>query len=413
MASNHKFAPHIADIKPVLSRDIDEDLLLEDFHTLVNRFHIPVEEAKRSIIKKYGVRQLVDLRAGEREVNVIVRVSKVKTRKTSIKGRQTTLSFGMLTDGTGEMPFITRSEYKLSVGDVVTISHGSVRKLGGKLTVYISEQSNIVQMDYNKVLLVKKLAELRNGDRNVNLLVQILSSELKKVGSRYIVTGVLVDESGKLPFTSWGPNLDAGTVVKIGGAYVKSWRGMPTVNISDASSVFELDVEARPDLEGPKMVKIEELKLQEGTYDVVITGDILSVRPGSGLLHRCPECERVTQNDVCRIHNKVRPRYDLRIKAVVDDGTGATMAVLGKALTERVYGVAMDDIVEAIQRGSSLDAVERDIKRVLTGISLTIRGNATKRDYDIVFVAQEATISSGGIDGRARKINGRLKGLLT
>ncbi|HXY86879.1 MAG TPA: hypothetical protein VEG44_00400 [Candidatus Acidoferrales bacterium] len=257
------------------------------------------------------------------------------------------------------------------------------------------------------------MAELRNGDRNVNLLVQILSSELKKVGSRYIVTGVLVDETGKLPFTSWGPHLDAGTVVKIGGAYVKSWRGMPTVNISDTSSVFEVDVEARPDLEAPKMVKIEELKLQEGTYDVVITGDILSVRPGSGLLHRCPECERVTQNDVCRIHDKVRPRYDLRIKAVVDDGTGATMAVLGKELTERVYGVAMDDIVEAIQGGSSLDAVERDIKRVLTGLSLTIRGNATKRDYDIVFVAQEATIASGGIDGRARKINGRLKGLLT
>ena len=131
MASNHKFAPHIADIKPVLGRNIDEDLLLEDFHTLVNNFHIPVEGAKRSVIKKHGVRQLVDLRAGEREVNVIIRFSNVKTRKTSIKGRQTTVSFGMLTDETGEMPFIAQSEYKLSIGDVATISHGSVRKLGG------------------------------------------------------------------------------------------------------------------------------------------------------------------------------------------------------------------------------------------------------------------------------------------
>jgi replication factor A1 len=89
------------------------------------------------------------------------------------------------------------------------------------------------------------------------------------------------------------------------------------------------------------------------------------------------------------------------------------MAVLGKALTEGVYGKAMDDIIEAIRRGSSLDAVERDIKRVLTGLSLTIRGNATKGDYGIVFVAQEATVTLGGIDGRARKIKGRLKGLLT
>ncbi len=413
MASNHKFTLHITNIKRVLSSDVDEDLLLEDFHTLVNRFHVPVEEAKRSIIKKYGVRRLADLRAGEQEVSVIVRVSSVKTRQAPINGRQTTVSYGMLTDRSGEIPFIAQSECELSVGNIVTISHGCIKKLGGKLTFYITEQSNIVQMDYNRVIPVIKLTELRNGDRNVNLLVQILTSELKKVGSRYIVTGVLVDESGKLPFTSWGPNLDAGTVVKIEGAYVKSWRGMPTVNVSDMSSVFEFDVEARPDLEAPKMVKIEELKIQEDTYDVVITGDIISVRPGSGLLHRCPECERVTQNDVCRIHNKVRPRYDLRIKAVVDDGTGAIMTVLGKALTEGIYGKAMDDIIEAIRRGSSLDAVERDIKRVLTGLSLTIRGNATKGDYGIVFVAQEATVSSGGIDGRARKIKGRLEGLLT
>ena len=54
MASNHKFALHITNIKRVLSSDVDEDLLLEDFHTLVNRFHVPVEEAKRSIIKKWS-----------------------------------------------------------------------------------------------------------------------------------------------------------------------------------------------------------------------------------------------------------------------------------------------------------------------------------------------------------------------
>ena len=161
------------------------------------------------------------------------------------------------------------------------------------------------------------------------------------------------------------------------------------------------------------MVKIEELKTQEGTYDVVITGDIISVRPGSGLLHRCLECERMTQNDICHIHNKVRPRFDLRIKAVVDDSTGAIMAILGKALTKRIYGKAIDDIIEAIRRGSSLDAVERDIQRVLTGLTLTTRGNATKGDYGIVFVAQEVTVASGGIDVRARKIKGRLKGLLT
>jgi hypothetical protein len=129
MASNHKFALHITNIKRVLSNDVDEDLLLEDFHTLVNRFHVPVEEAKCSIIKKYGVRRLADLRAGEQEVSVIVRVSSVKTPQASVNGRQATVSYGMLTDGSGEIPFIVQSECELSIGNVVTISHGCIKKL--------------------------------------------------------------------------------------------------------------------------------------------------------------------------------------------------------------------------------------------------------------------------------------------
>ena len=413
MASYNNLAPYITDIKRALASDIDEEVLREDLTTLVNTFHVPVEEAKRSIIKKYGVRQLAELRAGEREVSVIVHVSSVKTREVPIDGRQTTVSYGILADGSGKMPFIANVERELNVGDVVAISHGCITELAGKLTFDMMEPSTIVRVGHDEPLPIKKLTELRNGDRNINLLVQILSSELKKVGSRYITAGALADESGRLPFTSWGPHLDAGTVVRIDGAYVKSWRGIPTVNIGDTSCVFELDVEAQPCLETPKRVKIEELKMREGTYDVIVMGDVVSVRPGSGLIHRCPECERVVQKGVCRVHNKVGSRYDLRIKAVVDDGTGATMAVLGTALTERIYGKTMDTVIDAVQEGVSLDVVERDIRQVLTGRTLTLRGNATKGDYDVVFVARDAEMELGGVTGRAQKIKDRLEELLT
>lgn len=413
MASYHKLAPYIMDIKRALASDIDEEVLREDFTTLVNTFHVPVEEAKCSIIKKYGVRQLADLRAGEQEVSVIVHVSSVKTREVPMNGRQTTVSYGILADRSGKMPFIANVERELNVGDVVAISRGCITELAGKRTFDITEPSTIVRVGHDEPLPIKKLTELRNGDRNINLLVQILSSELKKVGSRYITAGALADESGKLPFTSWGPHLDAGTVVRIDGAYVKSWRGIPTVNIGDMSCVFELDVEAQPCLETPKRVKIEELKMREGTYDVIVTGDVVSVRPGSGLIQRCPECERVVQDGACRVHNKVGSRYDLRIKAVVDDGTGTTMAVLGTTLTERIYGKTMDTVIDALQEGVSLDVVERDIRQVLTGRKLTLRGNATKGDYDVVFVAQDAEIELGGVADRVQKIKDRLEELLT
>jgi len=42
-------------------------------------------------------------------------------------------------------------------------------------------------------------------------------------------------------------------------------------------------------------LEIGDIILKDGAYDIVVEGNILSVRPGSGLISRCSECSRVIQ----------------------------------------------------------------------------------------------------------------------
>jgi len=46
----------------------------------------------------------------------------------------------------------------------------------------------------------------------------------------------------------------------------------------------------------------------------------VDVQSGSGLIKRCPECNRALVKGACGEHGKVEGVYDLRIKAVLDDG---------------------------------------------------------------------------------------------
>ena len=55
-------------------------------------------------------------------------------------------------------------------------------------------------------------------------------------------------------------------------------------------------------------------------FDVSVAGNLVSVRPGSGIISRCPECNRVIQKGNCRVHGKVEGIWDMqdRLSYLVD-----------------------------------------------------------------------------------------------
>jgi len=118
-----------------------------------------------------------------------------------------------------------------------------------------------------------------------------------------------------------------------------------------------------------------------GLFDVEVVANVIGVRDGSGLIERCPECSRVVQNGQCRAHGEVDAEDDLRVKAIMDDGTDTVTAVLDADLTAEVYGGGLEAAraaaTEAMDRGVVSDAIAEEI----VGRAYSVRGNLSVDEY--------------------------------
>jgi replication factor A1 len=128
-------------------------------------------------------------------------------------------------------------------------------------------------------------------------------------------------------------------------------------------------------------------------YDVIVTGNVLEVRDGSGLIERCPDCGRVVQNGQCRAHGDVDGEDDMRVKAIVDDGTGTLTAVLDRELTEAVYGGTMADAKAEAREAMDKEVVADAIRDRIVGFEARVRGSLSVDEYGPNLDATEFSLS--------------------
>ncbi|MDI6888328.1 MAG: hypothetical protein QMC78_01355 [Methanocellales archaeon] len=324
-----KLAPHLREIKRALDKSIEDEKLVADFKKLVEDYKVPIEEAKRSIIKKY---------------------SKVVA-------------------AAGKPPGSTSNDRS-----------------------------------------VKNLSQLKSGDKAVNVVCRVLEAKQMSIrtkdGQKDIIGGIIADESTKLPFTSWviSPVISEGDVIRIENAYVKAWQGIPTVSIGERTNMVKVDdvLPPKTELSASKRLTIGDAIARDGVFDVMVEGDVLSIRPGSGLIARCPECKRMVQKRLCRVHGKVDAQLDMRVKAILDDGTGALTIVLNKELTECLYGKSME-MSQKLAAEAGAGAVEEEIRRKLVGTPLAVRGNVSKGEYGVALVAKEARVPESKLENEMVK----------
>jgi replication factor A1 len=158
----------------------------------------------------------------------------------------------------------------------------------------------------------------------------------------------------------------------------------------------------------PESVPISEIMEKDGMFDVIALGNIISIRPGSGIITRCPDCNRVIQKNTCRVHGTVESVKDMRIKAILDDGTGAISVMLNRELSEITYGRSMVEAENIIQKAMSQDAVFEDMRQVLTGKYLAVRGNTSSTEFGVMLVAKSAWMPDNNINERVNALMKRL-----
>jgi replication factor A1 len=155
--------------------------------------------------------------------------------------------------------------------------------------------------------------------------------------------GLLGDETDVIKFVIWENNgrvpvelLEEGESYEISNVVTEEYNGRYSVELNASSHVVQTD------------------------NTVVVEGVLAAVRPGSGLIKRCPaeDCTRVLQNNRCAEHGDAEEGgdFDLRIKAVIDDGAVAQNVVFDREATEAAVGMALEEA-----KGLAMDELDTSV----------------------------------------------------
>ena len=421
---------HVEDILNAL-KDLKEDVSKEELEKELEKFMeygVPIDQAKQTIIKKFGgsvkfdssptssERTLIaDLESNERSVNLLGHVIAINPKEITVKGENRQIFYGILGDESGTIPFTAWNDIEVEKGDVIEISNAYTREWQGEPQLNFGDRVSIKKTDAERLPKSAfepkefKMGDLKSGLGRVEVTARVLELTERETEvdgeKKNVFSGVIGDETGKTQFTSWHDfKIKEGDVLKISGGYVKTWKGIPQLTFDEKASVKKLDKSRIP----KDKIKTDKMPLhmlveKRGALDVEVEGTIIEIRPGSGFIIRCPECNRVLQNDECTIHGKVDGKPDLRIKLIVDDGTGAINSILNQKLTEKILGKTLEEC-----KKMNDDDLINEMNKQLFARRINMKGNALGDDFGTTFIPKNAELIDVKMKEEAEKLSDEL-----
>jgi replication factor A1 len=215
--------------------------------------------------------------------------------------------------------------------------------------------------------------------------------------------GLIGDKSDVIKFTLWKdtegiPSLENGNTYHIRNVVTDEYNGRYSVKFTKASSIEVADDDEITDSGG----------------EVTVEGVLVDVKSGSGLIKRCPDddCTRVIQNGRCAEHGPVEGEFDLRIKAVIDDGYVAQDVVFGEEATTEVTGITLEEAQDHAMDALDTSVVAQEIGAEVIGQYFQVEGpelgrNVVVNDVEAVEGVSEDALQalnahlSGGVDADA------------
>lgn len=424
---------HVEDILNAL-KDLEEDVSKEELEIELKKFMeygVPIDQAKQTLIKKFGgsvkfnssatssERMLIaNLEPNERSVNLLGHVIAINPKEITVKGENRQIFYGILGDESGTIPFTAWKDIEVEKGDVIEISNAYTREWQGEPQLNFGDRVSIKKTDAERLPKSAfepkefKVKDLKSGLGRIEVIARVLELKQRKAevnGEKKIVfSGVISDETGKCQFTSWHDfKIKEGDVLKISGGYVKTWKGIPQLIFDEKASVKKLDKsKITKDKIKTGKIPLHILVEKRGALDVEVEGTIIDVRPGSGFIMRCPECNRVLQNNECTIHGKIDGKPDLRIKLIVDNGTGAINGVLNQKLSEKLLGKTLEECKKMDD-----DDLVNEMNKQLFAHRINMKGNALGDNFGTTFIPKEVKLLDVKVEEEAEKLSEDLEDL--
>jgi replication factor A1 len=415
MMNDVELAPYIEDITWALENNIDSEEIASELKRLINDFTLPLDEAKRCVLKKFGAdpkqlgnntdKSISELKPNEYNLNLLCKIIYIDEKEVTVNGNPKRISFGILGDTTGTVPFTAWHDLEFDKGQVIRIYNAYTKSWQDKIQVHLGDRTHVRLVPEETLPMVGvngktvecKVNEFRLDHKSLSIILRILEIEPREIilndKKTTIFKGTAADETGKCRFTAWSDlDLAKDDVIKVESGYLKPWRGVLELHLNGGTIVDKLDNNVLPplnQLEKDVIIAIHDLRSRGGVPNIALEGIILDIKPNSGLIKRCPECRRVLQNDSCMVHGGVAGNFDLRVKAVLDDGTGAISIVLDRQLTEQVLGLDMDGCISKAKEHMRYDIIFEDTIKKLLAKPVRINGSVLSDEFGMMLIANK------------------------
>ncbi len=244
---------------------------------------------------------------------------------------------------------------------------------------YFLKQHNIPKTEFfaqrERETPVVKVSDIKENEKWVTLrgkVIQLWESTHESVAQ----VGLLGDESGTIKFTKWTkanlPQVEEGKSYLFKNVVTSEWQGQFSIKLNKTSVIEPLKED-----------------IEVGSTPVEYRGAIVDIQSGSGLIKRCPECNRALVKGACGEHGKVEGIYDLRVKAVMDDGEKVQDILLNREVTEALIGITIQKAKEMATEALDQSVVLDLIKSKLIGRYFIVSGKRLDRFILVDTISQD------------------------
>ena len=174
--------------------------------------------------------------------------------------------------------------------------------------------------------------------------------------------GLIGDETGIIKFVVWAKSdvetqLEEGKSYKFENLVVHEFGDRYQVNINKNTVITEIN---------------KDIQLPEQTVETIAV--MTKILSNSGLIQRCPECNRVVSKGLCPVHGRIKPKEDLRIKAVFDDGERTYDAILNEEIVAKLTGIDLKKALEIAKEHMDRSIVLKEIEKELLCKYYSVKG---------------------------------------
>ena len=385
------------------------------------RMSLNINQGSRVVVLKEGTRTIetpgepVDINSIKHEGPVTVVGRLLASRQDVLHRRDGSGSIdivrGRLADSSGAIGFLSWEPFDHKVGTLLKIENAMVKvfrntpeiNISSSAKIEIFHDSTFASTDDLIAQSVSKIEDLTDGSKDVDIIFEIQKMirrdfETKEGEKKSVWSGDIADPTGKCRCSIWAePPFDIDdtpVVIRVKGARVRAWQGIPDITIDDISQIEILaaapwgdDVDLANNL---VEVGLTELTTGASRVGISTTGHVISIREDSGVISRCSECRRVLRNGECSLNTCVSYEgvSDVRLRMVLDDGVSTISLILNKQASESLVGMSHDEISQHVQDNGSMQFVQL-LREKLLGRQLRASGRTIVDDQGAMLLSDD------------------------